>query len=96
INNAKKYANASKIELVLSAHSNEDELTVVIKDDGNGFDVSKMKEGYDERGSLGMINMQERASGVNGILEIMSTEGTGTKIILKLPLTGNYLKGTSA
>ncbi|MDX1523927.1 MAG: GAF domain-containing sensor histidine kinase, partial [Anaerolineae bacterium] len=53
INNAKKYANASKIELVLSPHSNEDELIVVIKDDGNGFDVSKIKEGYDERGSLG-------------------------------------------
>jgi signal transduction histidine kinase len=91
VNNAKKYANASQIELVVQADPQQDSLTFLIKDDGVGFDVQEVKARYDEQGSLGMINMQERTEMINGQLRIQSTIGQGARIILNLPLSENLL-----
>jgi signal transduction histidine kinase len=91
VNNAKKYANASQIELVVQADPQQDSLTFLIKDNGAGFDVQKVKARYDEQGSLGMINMQERTEMINGQLRIQSAIGQGTRIILNLPLSENLL-----
>jgi signal transduction histidine kinase len=41
---------------------------------------------YDERGSLGMINMHERAELISGELKIASAVGEGTCIQLVVPL----------
>ena len=89
INNAKKYANASQVDLVVQPDQQQDSLTFLIKDDGVGFDVQKVKARYDEQGSLGMINMQERTETIRGRLKIQSKLGEGTKVILVLPLTEN-------
>jgi signal transduction histidine kinase len=82
---------ASRIDLILRPDQSQDSLTVLIKDDGAGFDVHAMKARYDERGSLGMINMQERTSAINGVFTIHSEVGQGTEVILSLPLRENLL-----
>jgi len=89
VNNAKKYANAAQIDLIVQPDEQQDSLTFLIKDDGVGFDVQNVKARYDERGSLGMINMQERTEMVNGQLRIHSGVGQGTRVILNLPLSEN-------
>lgn len=89
INNAKKYANASRIDLIIEADQAEDTLTVIIRDDGVGFDAKALMAQYDERGSLGMINMQERTEAINGIFKISSEVDNGTEAVLVLPLTEN-------
>ncbi len=89
INNAKKYANASRIDLIVQADQRQDLLTFLIKDDGVGFDLQKVKARYDEQGSLGLINMQERTEMVHGRLKIQSGLGEGTSVILILPLLEN-------
>ncbi|MBN1994722.1 MAG: GAF domain-containing sensor histidine kinase [Anaerolineae bacterium] len=91
INNAKKHAQASRIDLILEPKHAADTLTIRIKDNGSGFDAQAVKARYDERGSLGMINMQERAEVVNGTFKIYSEVGQGTEVILSLPLTENLL-----
>jgi signal transduction histidine kinase len=91
VNNAKKYANASRIDVILQTNEEEDTLTVLIKDNGAGFDVQAVKAKYDERGSLGMINMQERTDLVNGIFKLRSAVEKGTEVMLKLPLSENFL-----
>lgn len=91
INNAKKYAQASRIDLILRPDLEQDRLTVTIKDDGVGFDVRAVQQGYDRQGSLGMISMQERTNILNGHLEIRSQAGQGTEVILTLPLSENLL-----
>jgi signal transduction histidine kinase len=91
VNNAKKYANASKIDLILEPDEHKDTLTVLIRDNGAGFDVQVVKAKYDERGSLGMINMQERTNAVNGTFRIRSEVGKGTEVLLRLPITENLL-----
>jgi signal transduction histidine kinase len=89
VNNAKKYAQANQIDLIVQADQQQDSLTFLIKDDGVGFDVQQVKARYDEQGSLGMINMQERTEMINGQLRIHSGVGQGTRVILNLPLSGN-------
>lgn len=91
VTNAKKHAHASKIDLILRIDEQQDRLVVTIKDNGQGFDIRAVTEGYDKRGSMGMINMQERADALNGILKINSKMGRGTEIILSLPLAENLL-----
>ncbi|MCJ7550247.1 MAG: ATPase, partial [Anaerolineae bacterium] len=54
-------------------------------DDGIGFDVTAMDANYDSRGSLGIINLRERASLVRGKTVINSAPGKGTKITVTIP-----------
>lgn len=91
-NNAKKYAQASRIDLIIRPDLENNRLTVIVKDDGVGFDVHAVMSKYDERGSLGMINMQERTEAINGTFKIQSEIGKGTTGVLTLPLTENLLE----
>jgi signal transduction histidine kinase len=85
VNNARKHAEASFIEVKLTP--TEDYLDLIIHDDGKGFDIQKMQERYDQSGSLGMINMRERAELVEAELSMESSRGHGTKITVRFPLT---------
>ena len=52
-------------------------------DDGAGFDTSLL---IDERKHVGLRNIRERLKAmVNGTLEIESTVGVGTKVLIKIP-----------
>ena len=64
-------------------------LAIAIKDNGAGFDIPAVTADYEKRGSLGMINMQERTEMINGQLRIHSGVGQGTRVILNLPLSEN-------
>jgi len=86
VNNARKHAQAAHIWVRLKALE-KDVALLEIEDDGVGFNVGKVDAGYDQRGSLGMVNMRERAELVNGILHIDSTEGKGTRIQVIIPLS---------
>jgi len=84
VSNAKKYAQARNIWVRLGF---EDDLFVAtVKDDGQGFEVANVLDSYDERGSLGLINMRERAELVEGTWTIESAIGQGTKVTLIVPL----------
>jgi signal transduction histidine kinase len=89
ITNAKKHARASRIDIDVAPEDGE--LVVVIRDDGVGFNTKDVSDGYDERGSLGMLNMQERAEIVEGSLTVSSQTGQGTTITMRLPLAPNLL-----
>jgi signal transduction histidine kinase len=84
--NARKHAKAQHIWIRLKA-LNDDLALLEVQDDGVGFDVSSISASYDQRGSLGMINMRERAELVNGIWSIESTENEGTTVQVVIPLT---------
>lgn len=85
INNARKHAQARHIWVRL--RSKADLFFLEIEDDGVGFNVGAVDANYEQRGSLGMVNMRERTELVNGLLRIDSTEGVGTRIQVVVPLT---------
>ncbi|MCJ7659848.1 MAG: GAF domain-containing sensor histidine kinase [Anaerolineales bacterium] len=87
VNNARKHAEAAHIWVQLK-EIEPDIIFLEIKDDGVGFNVQEMEVSYNNRGSLGMVNMRERTMLVNGAVSIESTEGEGTRIQIVIPLTG--------
>jgi len=85
-NNARKHANAPHIWVRLRSFESGIGL-LEIEDDGLGFDVDSVHKSYDKRGSLGMVNLRERTELVNGLLNIDSAPGKGTRIQVYIPLT---------
>lgn len=84
--NARKHAKAHSIWVRLHSHGPSIAL-LEIADDGSGFDVGSIDEIYDRRSSLGLVNLRERTELVDGVLEIRSVIGEGTKIQILLPLS---------
>jgi len=84
ISNARKHAEADNIWVRLRIEG--EDFVAEVEDDGIGFDVSVLEDRYEERGSLGMLNMRERAELAGGTLDIQSAPGKGTRVILRAPL----------
>jgi signal transduction histidine kinase len=58
-----------------------------VEDDGSGFDVGEVESSYDQRGSLGLVNLRERSELVDGRLHIDSEVGRGTLVSVSIPLS---------
>ncbi len=84
INNVKRHANEENVWL--TAVRRGDEFEVVVKDDGEGFDLTEVERSYDRQGKLGLLNMRERAEMIGGRLSIESAPGKGTTVTLNVPL----------
>ena len=83
LQNVLKHANANNIDLCLSYNDNG--LTIVIRDDGKGFDTAEAGKSQ----SLGLRNIKNRASLLRAPLEIISTPGNGTTVNIQIPLNKN-------
>jgi len=78
INNTIKYAEASKLEIWLTYKAKM--FLMEIADDGKGFDMRSKETG------IGIQSMRQRAHIIKGTLEIVSTEYSGTSVILSVPI----------
>lgn len=87
VGNAKKHAQASQINININAKN--DSLLVEIKDNGVGFNVEATQSTYDQRTSLGLINMDERAELVGGECSLYSAKGKGTTVSVQIPFNRN-------
>ena len=86
VNNARKHARAEHIWVRLKS-TGDDLAQLEIEDDGIGFEIKQVDANYEQRGSLGMINLRERTELVSGILQIDSGIGRGTRVKVMIPLT---------
>ncbi|MEA4909993.1 MAG: GAF domain-containing sensor histidine kinase [Chloroflexi bacterium] len=88
VNNARKHAQAARIDVVLKPLGQDRSIALLeIIDNGVGFNVEEVTSAYERRGSLGMVNLQERADLINGLLHIDSAPGKGTRVQVAIPLT---------
>ena len=85
VNNALKHAQAQHIWIRLSEQAGE--ITLVVQDDGQGFDIAETQASYDKRGSFGLISLQERAQFIGGKTELLSTPGQGTTVRVRVPVS---------
>jgi len=85
LNNARKHAQARNIWV--RVEQRDDVFIAEIEDDGKGFDLRTIERTYDRQGSLGLINLRERAELVEGTLTIDTAPGKGTRITLVVPLS---------
>lgn len=86
VNNARKHARAEHIWVRLLPFQ-KDIIRLEIQDDGVGFDVEAVNRSYDQRGSLGMVNLRERTELINGLLQIQSAPGKGTLVRVLIPMS---------
>lgn len=86
VGNARKHAEAEHIWVRVKLVK-PDIAALEIQDDGVGFDVKAVTGSYETRGSLGMVNMRERTELVNGMINLDSAPGKGTKITILVPLS---------
>ncbi|OXA80340.1 Signal transduction histidine kinase [Flavobacterium aquidurense] len=84
INNAIKYAESSHIIVQLS-HSNT-LLSIIVDDNGKGFDVAAVDKKRNSESGMGMLFMQERIQYINGRVFFKSIPGEGTRITFNIPI----------
>ncbi len=85
IGNARKHAKADLIEVHFWRE--EDLFVAQVRDDGVGFETADVNRDYSSRGSLGMVNMRERAERIDGSLRVEAQPGRGTSVMLIVPLS---------
>ncbi len=83
LTNCGKYANCTRVEIDVS--DGESVLTVEIKDNGKGIEKSELLK----EKSFGLRGLRERAKTVGGWLDISSKVGSGTSVILSVPLVAH-------
>jgi PAS domain S-box-containing protein len=80
LSNARKHGHARRVEVIFTTEDRQACLT--IQDDGAGFDpIQAAGESH-----FGLRFMGERAQAVGGCLQVHSTPGSGTRVVLEIPL----------
>jgi len=79
VQNALKHAEAR--EIVVKLELARKHVTVVVKDNGKGFDIREKKQD-----SFGLIGMRERVDLLDGNLTIDSSVGAGTVVMIQVPM----------
>jgi signal transduction histidine kinase len=79
LNNTLKHANARHVNIELNQF--EDEINLIYEDDGKGFNPEAI-----ETYGIGLKNMYNRISSLNGHIAFDSQPGKGTTAIISIPL----------
>jgi two-component system NarL family sensor kinase len=86
LNNALKHSKASEITLVLNYQPQS--LTLIIQDNGIGFDTNKaFKPSEINESGIGLRNIQKRINLIAGECKIQSSNGLGTIFRISIPKT---------
>ncbi len=76
--NAIKHSGASLLKISLT--NSDDQLRILIEDDGKGFDATKVSNGF------GIAGIKERVDEIGGSVQFISKEGSGTSVSVRVPL----------
>jgi NarL family two-component system sensor histidine kinase LiaS len=83
--NVTRHSDANSVEITIAY--DPDTLTLMIMDDGQGFDKENMVPGF------GLHSMKERAQSLGGTLTVDSSQGTGTIVITSVPINKASING---
>jgi signal transduction histidine kinase len=83
LNNIIKHAGASHVQIDLEFR--EDNVHIMVRDNGAGFDLEAVRIRRSNRPSLGLAGMEERAVLLGGTVQIHSRPGYGTEVEATIP-----------
>ena len=86
INNIVKHSKAKQVEIKLSQC--EKNIQLEVQDDGEGFDLTIVRQEALRLQHLGLLGIQERAELAGGEVQLSSVPGSGTHILVKVPFSG--------
>lgn len=84
LNNVHKHSGVKQAKLTLNIEA--EYISVVVEDNGRGFDVSLDKNETDKTECYGLIGMRERVKLLGGQILLESTPGKGAKVRIVIPL----------
>ena len=84
LNNVAKHARAKHVDVVLFTRA--DELTLEIRDDGQGLPRDPGGERIERRGAFGISGMRERIASLGGWMDITGAPGEGTTVMVGIPM----------
>lgn len=84
LNNVHKHASARNANIKIEFK--DENLNILVSDDGKGFDKELLKVRDDDDGGYGLLSMKERVELLNGRFDLNTTPGKGTKIFVSVPL----------
>lgn len=84
LTNVGRHAKARHVRVEL--RQDDQELELLVRDDGIGFDVTTARNRNAHGESLGLLGMQERVQLVGGQIEIVSATSQGTTIRVRIPI----------
>jgi signal transduction histidine kinase len=79
LTNVVKHADAREVRIRVSRRDGH--VTASVEDDGRGFDPAVMRDG-----GLGLLGMRERVALLGGRVEIDAQPGSGTRLVVEVPL----------
>lgn len=94
LTNIQKHAEASSARVVLKKRGTE--LVLVIEDDGKGFVLDEKIVSHIQTPSadhFGLYCMEQRVKLLRGRLKVESTPGCGTRLIVSVPVVGDFQSG---
>ena len=83
LTNVAKHAEAGLVNVTLSKR--EKEISLIIRDDGVGFDPKASNPEVERRG-IGIFGIKERLRPLGGRLDLQSEPGEGTRLVATIPL----------
>lgn len=86
VTNIVRHARAGHVVVEINGGAAGEELELIVRDDGAGFDATHWREQAASALSSGLCGMSERAQLLGGSLQVDSAPGHGTRITAVLPL----------
>ena len=86
--NSARHSGAQSARVCLNVA--EERVYLSINDEGRGFDASAVLSRSLNREHFGLQGIQERARGMGGDCEVISKPDAGTRIMIELPINGQY------
>ena len=84
ISNARRHAEASKIEVCVEFDKGK--IVTTIRDNGKGFELPRTLGELSRSGKLGLIGAEERARLLGGSLTVQSEPSKGTTVVIEAPI----------
>ena len=84
LSNIMKHAEATEAQIFVK--KSERNLTILVSDDGKGYDLNRIEKRNGSEGGFGLLGISERVKMLGGTQEIESTIGVGTTVLIKIPV----------
>jgi signal transduction histidine kinase len=78
VTNAVRHSEAGQLDVIMKYEAGK--LKLVVQDNGKGMDVDRVRKGN------GLVNIHKRAELIEAEISLKTSEGFGTRWILKVPL----------
>ena len=79
-----KHSQASHIDVNMK--KNDGYLCTTVEDDGVGFDTSQINSQRKKTMGFGLFSIRERLHFIGGHIEVEAGKGSGTRVVLTVPL----------